>query len=203
MARAPASACLLLAVCLVAVTGAFAAEVPWRLVANPIRAALAEDGNVTTKVTVSATQVSLAITVSAKATRQKAQTLCTLLTAATNLKNKNLTQKVVITVKHGTVAIKAGSPPGQAVGASAMLDSALRGNPLFFNTYLSPEISGYTALFSPRVAQYFTGTQFQRDGLETVTIAQLMDSVFNLRSYKVFASTAQCYGKGCVAPIFT
>ena len=30
--------------------------------ANPIRAALAEDGNVTTKVTVSATQVSLAIT---------------------------------------------------------------------------------------------------------------------------------------------
>ena len=32
---------------------------------------------------------------------------------------------------------------------------------------------------------------------------QLMDSVFNLRSYKVFASTAQCYGKGCVAPIFT
>ena len=31
---------------------------------------------------------------------------------------------------------------------------------------------------------------------------QLMDSVFNLRSYKVFASTVQCFGKGCVKPIF-
>ena len=47
-----------------------------------------------------------------------------------------VTWQVVITVKHGTVAIKAGSPPGQAVGASAMLDAALRGNPLFFNVSL-------------------------------------------------------------------
>lgn len=136
------------------------------------------------------------------ALRWKARSLSTLLTAAAKARSATLPVKLAVRVLHNGTEVEAHRPPrtlGVAIGA---LRSAMLGNSYFVSAAIRSMLGSATstgfAVFQPKVAQIYADDLSEQDGLQTLTIATLMEQALNLGALGIKSTTKRCDGVSCL-----
>lgn len=206
--KSSAIACISVLVLLAGVPATLALSPPWWTLSKQITAALSGDKYVEVTTVDEGTQLAMKIEVAAccegtnrqfcikncaKATN-KAKSLATLLTHATNENSADFSTPVVVQVFQRNVLQKVGPKPKQASTAVNMFRQAMLGCSYFVGTGEAP-LTGYPlVMFQPKVIQYYADDISQAGGLQSKVAADLFGGVFRLRDYNVLPTSAPCNG---------
>ncbi|KAL4428670.1 hypothetical protein ABPG77_009776 [Micractinium sp. CCAP 211/92] len=203
--------------------GTYALSPPWWQAANLIEAGLAADkyATVTTKEVGNKLQIKVSVASccptlgrrlatanatcikSCPAAGLKAASLSTLLAAKVKSLNADLSgTKLALTVTQGGKVVAPGAVPAKPDAVAAQLNRALLGNTYFKGIVKQAPIPGGPtqpfAVFFPKVAQIYMDDISELDGLQTLTVTQLMDEVFDIAAHGVNPSTVRCKTNECI-----
>lgn len=197
-----------------------AISAPWYQVATETKAALAADKYVATSATSNGSAIVLTVEVapccgSAGSSRlaglrcsarcaamtRKARCLSTLLAAAAAARSAHLPVKLAVRVLHNAVEVAPRRPPRTVAVAVDLLQNAMLGNSYFVSASLRSmpgSADSASALFQPKVAQVYADDLSELGGLQTLTVAALMEQALNLGLLGIKSTSNRCDGFNCL-----